>query len=379
MESFFVRFKNALVLIAILLVQVFALAVQVRRPTNAHQPDGAQVRLLRVWTLALFSPFERLSTSSGHGIRSAWNDYIALRHVREEDAGLRREIAALRLERAALAQDALEGQRLQALLHFQQGYLSRTVAAQVIATSGTDGSRILTLNKGTADGLAPDMAVITPDGIVGKLRDAGAHTSQLLLLDDTSAGAGVILQSTRIRSVAHGTAIGRVVLTNLTADSRIRPGETVLTSGGDQIYPRGLPVGTIESIAPDPDHQPYTRITLRTAANLNQLDEVLVITGTSSTLGQQLESQLAADASAHPGTAPGSPDSSAPADSRLPSIHEDQGPVKASPDGAPAAAPPPAENSKDLVPRPKPPLHPDRYTPGITPPAADLTPGAPHA
>ena len=74
------------------------------------------------------------------------------------------------------------------------------------------------------------------------------------------------------------------MINNLTPDSRIKPGEQVLTSGGDQVYPRGLPVGTIESIAPDPDHQPYTLIQLRPAANLNQLEEVLVITGTQPTL-----------------------------------------------------------------------------------------------
>ena len=380
MESFFVRFKNALVLIALLLVQVMALAVQVRRPADAHQPDGSEVRLFRIWTIALFSPFERASTASGHGLRNAWSNYLALRHVRDENADLHRQIADLRLQRAALAQDALEGHRLQTLLHFQQQYIGKTVAAQVIGTSGSDGSHILTLNKGAEDGLEPDMPVLTPDGIVGKLRDVGPHTSQLLLLSDPTAGAGVILQSTRTRSVAHGSATGRVVLTNLAPDARIKPGETVLTSGGDQVFPRGLPVGTIESIVPDLDHQPYTRITLRPAANLNQLDEVLIVTGTSATLGPQVEADLTTDAAhadlPHAGTAaPGAnAGSSAPADSRLPSIHDDQTPVEANPTGAPIVAPP-AENSKDLIPHPKPALHPDRYTPGTTPPATDLTPG----
>lgn len=375
MESFFVRFKNALVLIALLLVQVLALAVQVHRPADPQHPDGAQVRLLRVWTMSAFSPWERASTASGHGLRSAWSNYLALRHVRDENAELQRQIADLRLQRAALAQDALEGHRLQALLHFQQQYLSKTVAAQVIGTSGSDGSRILTLNKGANDGLAPDMAVLTPDGIVGKLRDVGPGTSQLLLLSDPNAGAGVILQSTRTRSVAHGTVAGRVVLTNLAPDVRIKLGEIVLTSGGDQVFPRGLPVGTIESIVPDPEHQPYTRITLRTAANLNQLDEVLVVVGMSSTLGSQVEADLIADA-AHP---PASGGSSAPTDNRLPSIREDQGPVEANPNGSSPAAPPPAENSRDLLPHPQPVLHSDRYSPGTTPPATDLTPGGgPH-
>ena len=141
---------------------------------------------------------------------------------------------------------------------------------------------MLTIDKGSNDGLKPDMAVITPDGIVGKLRDVFPTTAQVLEINDQTSGAGVILASTRIRAILRGTVAGRAQIGNLTADSRIKPGEQVLTSGGDQVYPRGLPVGTIQSIAPDPDHQPYTAIVVRPAADLNRVEEVLVITGTQS-------------------------------------------------------------------------------------------------
>ncbi len=400
MESFFTRFKDALVLIAILLAQTIALAIQVHRPADPSNPDSSQVRLLRLWALSIFTPFERLSTGAGHGIRYAWSNYVDLRHVRREDQDLRQEIANLRLQRAALAEDALEGQRLQALLKFSRNYVSQTVAAHVIGTSGTDQSRILILDKGAHDGLKPDMPVITPDGIVGKIRDVFPSTSQLLLINDTTAGAGVVLQSTRIRAIVHGNPLGRVLITNLTPDSRIKPGETVLTSGGDQVFPRGLPVGKIETIIPDPDHQPYTAITLHTAANLNQLEEVLIITGTASTLdpavqqelkseaaetAKQREDRLAAQQAAQKAAAEAAAAQSSAQvlAERLPSLHPDQpepDPTKPAdtkdPNATPAATPPP-DNSPDLVPKPKPAAHPDRYSPNATPPANTLTPGAP--
>ncbi len=400
MESFFTRFKDALVLIAILLAQTIALAIQVHRPADPNNPDSSQVRLLRLWALSIFTPFERLSTGTGHGIRYAWSNYVDLRHVRREDQDLRQEIANLRLQRAALAEDALEGQRLQALLKFSRNYVSQTVAAHVIGTSGTDQSRILILDKGAHDGLKPDMPVITPDGIVGKIRDVFPSTSQLLLINDTTAGAGVVLQSTRIRAIVHGNPLGRVLITNLTPDSRIKPGETVLTSGGDQVFPRGLPVGKIETIIPDPDHQPYTAITLHTAANLNQLEEVLIITGTASTLdpavqqelkseaaetAKQREDRLAAQQAAQKAAAEAAAAQSSAQvlAERLPSLHPDQpepDPTKPAdtkdPNATPAATPPP-DNSPDLVPKPKPAAHPDRYSPNATPPANTLTPGAP--
>ncbi len=367
MESFFSRFKNALVLIAILLVQTVALATQIRRPENAAQPDGKHVLLVRLWALALVTPFERGFTGTGHGVRSAWLNYLDLRHVRQQNTDLQRQIAQLRLERAALAEDALEGQRLERVLAFRQHYVTTTVAAQVIGASATDQGRLLVLDKGWHDGLKPDMAVITPDGIVGKLRDVGRQTSQLLLLSDPSSGAGVLLESTRIRAIVHGSPTGRLVISNLTADSRIHAGDAVLTSGGDQVYPRGLPVGTIESIKPDPEHQPYTAILLRPAADLNRLDEVLVITGLGAALDPKTEAELAADTQAH------AADITA---ERLPSLHEGQDQKPADPvHPAPAT---PAAPSPAAAPRPKPVLHPDTYSPNTTPPADQLTPGAPH-
>ena len=360
MESFFSSFKNALVLIAILLAQTIALATQINRPV-----DGQNVRLVRLWALAVISPFERLSTSSGHGIRAAWSDYVDLRHVRQQNQDLKKQLDDLRLQRAALAEDALEAQRLRGLLGFRQSYTASTVVAQVIGTSGSDQSHLLTLDKGSRDGLKPDMPVITPTGIVGKLRDVFPHTSQLLLINDPTAGAGVILASTRIHAILRGSPTGHIVINNLTPDSRIRNGETVLTSGGDGVFPRGLPVGVIESIAVDPDHQPFTLITLHPAVNLDQLDEVMIVTGSATALDAQEKQDLAADPLAR------AADVSA---ERLPGLRDDKAPSAVKPDGG---APPPPDKSTELVPKPKPVLHPDRYSPGSAPPAADLTPGAP--
>ncbi len=370
MEPFLSRFKNALVLIAILLAQAIALATQIHRPADPLHPDGAQVRLLRLWALALIAPFEKMSHASGHGLRSAWSGYVDLRHVRQQNAELKKQLDDLRLQRAALAEDALEAQRLRQLLNFRQSYSAQTVVAQVIGTSGTDQSRVLVLDKGARDGLKPDMAVITPDGIVGKLRDVFPTTSQLLLINDQSSGAGVVFASTRIHAILRGSPQGRVVINNLTPDARIKPGETVLTSGGDGVFPRGLPVGTIESIALDPVHQPYTTITLNPAVKLNQLEDVLVVTGTAPDSAPPDQADSGSPVPAAGGSGSGDSFGSG----RLPSLRQEPRAVAGT--DASEATPPP-DNSTSLVPKPKPVLHPDRYSPGAAPPAADLTPGAP--
>jgi rod shape-determining protein MreC len=384
MESFFTRFKNVLVLVAILLAQTIGLAIQVRRPVESGAPDGSNVTLLRYWTVSTVTPFERFFHGLGYNLRHGWSNYIDLRNTRQQNHDLQEQIARLRLEQAALAEDAIQGHRLQALLDFQQHYVASTVAAQVIGTSGNDLSRVLYIDKGSKDGLKPDQAVITPDGIIGKLRDVFPHTSQVLLINDQTSGAGVLLASTRLRAILRGSSTGQIVINNLTPDSRIKIGEQVLSSGGDQVYPRGLPVGTIESIKDDPDHQPYTLIQLRPAANLNQLEEVLVITATQVSLPLPAQHDLAvgaATAEAQAAAAKQLADQQAAeaaaksaaqivAD-RLPSLHDPDHP-EANPatPGAPGATP------GGVVPKPLPTLHPDRYTSGTTPSAADLKPGA---
>ena len=369
MDSFFERFKNPLVLVAVVLLQTIGLAVQVQRaPGPGGDPaDGGKISQLRYWSTLLVTPFERVLHGGGSHVRNVWVNYLDLLHTRQQNIQLQSEVARLREEQAAFAEDAEQGRRVQALLGFQHQYIAKTVAAQVVGTSGSDRSRLLLIDKGSKDGLKPDQAVITPDGIVGKLRDVWAHSAQLLLINDSTSGAGVILESTRIRGIIRGAANGKVEINNLTSDSRIKPGEHVITSGGDGVFPRGLPVGVIESIAPDPEHQPYTAIMIKPAADLARLEEVLVVTGTQTTLppqAQQDEDMAAATANAKRAA-----DLAA---DKLPSIHD--GEPAADPNAAGAT---PAAPAAAVVPRPLPTLHPDRYTPGVTPQAADLTPGAP--
>jgi rod shape-determining protein MreC len=381
MESFFTRFKNPLVLIAIVLLQVIALAVQLPARTAAvssgSQPDGAKVTLLRRWTGALVTPVEKLLHGTSEHVRGAWADYVYLRHTREENAALKAQVARLREEQASFAEDAAQGRRLQQLLAFKEQYITSTVAAQVIGTSGSDRSRMLTLDKGSADGLRPEQAVMTPDGAVGKLRDVFPHSAQLLLLNDASSGAGVILVGSRIRAILRGTATGEMEIDNLTADSRIKVGEKVVTSGGDMVFPRGIPVGEIVSIAPDPRHQPYTTIKVRPWANLWRLEEVLAITGTSDALPPA----AAADAATAEATAEANAAAQAEANKRaadlvaekLPSLHDDE-PAEGA-DGAASAAELAQKTASQAVPKPKPAVRADKYSSGETPPAAELVPG----
>ena len=279
MENFFTRYKNPLALMAVLFIQVVALATQVKRPENAKTGTaGSGTRLIRVWSVTAFTPVEKMFISTGLFFRNGWHNYADLRDVRKQNRDLQSEVARLQVEQVKLKQDADQARRLQILLDFKEKYVSKTVAAQVIGTSGTDQSRIIVIDKGSRDGIKTDMAVITPDGIVGKIKDVFPLSSQVLLINDHDSGAGVILEHSRLQGIVKGTSLGELQVNDIMSDEQIETGDHVITSGGDRIYPKGFSVGTVVSAIPDRDNDPFLAIKIKPSADIARLEEVLVVT-----------------------------------------------------------------------------------------------------
>ena len=375
MESFFVRYRNLVVLLAILLAQIIGLAVQVRRMgdgRNSSDPvDGPGVRLIRLWANALVSPAERGIHGSKIGVGGLWQNYIDLRHVQQQNQDLQKTIDRLRLEQAQLIEDARQGQRLQGLIGFQEKYIYKTLAAQAFGSSGSDQSRVFYIDKGASDGLVRDMAVITADGIVGKVRDVFPHSAQVLAINDQTSGAGVILETTRIRGILRGNAAGMPQIVGILADNRIQPGEKVLTAGGDQIFPRGMPVGVVEKVIRDPERDGFIFIIVKPAAHLDRLDEVLVVTSTEPRFSSEDQQDIATSEALK------GPEAAAMHDQQIrdqqildqqkaseimaehlpglidPNLPPDQQPLHDTSNPNPVTNPPRA-------------MHPDRFTPGAT-------------
>lgn len=279
MDNFFIRYRNETFLVAILFLQVIGLATQVRVPTNAMAgADPRGTRLIRVWAVGLVVPFQKLFVYSGSGLRNVFSNYIDLRNVRQQNQELQNQLNQMRLEQARLRQDVEQARRLQELLQFKEQFIAKTLAAQVIGTSGTDLSRVIYIDRGAKDGVAAGMAVITPDGVVGKVSRADSRTSQVLLISDPSSGAGVLLERQRLNGVLKGTASGIPEIQNVMSDEKIQVGDSVITTGGDRVFPKGLKVGTVASVSPDFERDPFLSIKIKPAADLRRLEEVLVIT-----------------------------------------------------------------------------------------------------
>ena len=184
----------------------------------------------------------------------------------------------------------------------------------------------------------------------------------MLLINDQTSGAGVILETTRIRGILTGNAAGQLEVVGILADERIKPGEKVLTAGGDLVFPRGLPVGEVEKVVRDPERDAFIDVIVKPAAHLNRLDEVLVITNTEARFSPDQQQDLATSEAVMGAEAAAIKDqlkASQIMAERLPGLIDpnlppDQQPLLDTSNPNPVSHPPQA-------------LHPDRFTPGSAP------------
>jgi rod shape-determining protein MreC len=261
------RHRSLTLLGVVLLAQVLALAVQIR--TNTHG------RLIRVWVVEVVSPFERAGNWTITKVRGVWNGYFALIHVQRDNQDLHVEVDRLRLRNAELESQSAESARLAALLGFRDAHPDTPMlAARVIAASADSSSHAIFINRGEHDGIRRNMAVITPDGIVGKVFEVYRGTAQVLLLTDKESGVGALLAGTRTQGPVGGVGDPLMVMKYISNDENVTVGEEILTSGQDQIYPKDLPVGTVAEVK---SGTPFKVIRVKPAAHLDRLEEVLVL------------------------------------------------------------------------------------------------------
>ncbi len=261
------RHKSLVLLAGVILLQVLLLAVQIKR--------DSQGRLIRSWTVGAVSPFERAGSYGFGWFRDIWRHYFALRNTTKDNEELRRENDALKLQVAQLQGKAAEADRLALLLNFRQSHTDvPMVAARVIGGSAGTASQTIELDRGERDGIRRNMGVITPDGVVGKVVEAYPNTAQVLLLTDKDSGVGAMLADSRIQSPVGGTGEPLLAMKYVPNDDTVSMGERVITSGMDRIFPRDLPVGTIAEIK---SGNPFKQIRIKPAANLQRLEEVLVL------------------------------------------------------------------------------------------------------
>lgn len=247
MESFLNRYRSITVLLLVIFAQVVLLAVQVK--------NNQDVRVIRIWTVTAVTPIARVIEGFRGGGLGFIKNYVMLHDVTAENRRLQEENGRLKLDNIFLRNELNTAERAKALQVFQQHTPSKTVAATVILASAGSDSNVRFLDRGSFSGVKRGMAVVTPDGIVGKIIAAYPSASEMMLVTDPDFAAGVVSQS-GVRGTLKGQGnptVCKVDYVPLT--DKIAPGEMLYTSGDDRIFPRGFTVGVVKEVRNGPQYK----------------------------------------------------------------------------------------------------------------------------
>jgi rod shape-determining protein MreC len=232
------------------------------------------VPVLEALTFGVFAEVQRATTSGIGSVRDVWQNYFALQETRQENQNLRAEVAQLRVglqQERALAE---QSRMLQKLLDMKMETPLKTTAAYIIAGGASPDFRTATIDKGTSDGLKPDMAVISPAGVVGRIILPTGRAAKIQLLIDRDAAAGAVTERGRAQGVVVGTGTS-LRLDHVPGTADIREGDRVVTSGIEGIYPKGFEIGQIEKIERRAGE--FSEVIIRPAVEFSSVEAVLVV------------------------------------------------------------------------------------------------------
>jgi rod shape-determining protein MreC len=265
MESLLNRYRNITVLLLVILAQLVLLAVSAK--------NDQDVRMIRVWTVTAVTPVARIVEGIRGGGSGLLRNYILLHDTNEENKKLRAEVDRLRLENTFYKNELSTADRAKALQLFQAHTQSKMLAAKIIGMGAGLNSNVRLVDRGTVNGVQRGMAVVTPDGIVGKVVSAYPTASHVQLITDPDFAAGVVTKG-GARGTLKGQGTPQCKMDYVPFEDKVDLGEWVYTSGDDRIFPRGFVVGQVKSVRPA---QPFKEVLVEPTGLQRGLEDVLII------------------------------------------------------------------------------------------------------
>ena len=266
MESILYRYRNITVLLVAIFAQIVLLAWQVR--------NDSDIPLVRVWAVTAVTPVASGIETVRNGTTGFFSSYFELKNARQQSSQLKAEVDRLRIENQLLKNDLDSAQRASELAGFQKRTLSKMLGARVIGSTPGANSRSLLIDRGSASGVRRGMAVVVPDGIVGRVLTVFPLASQVLSVTDPGFAAGVESQKNHVHGVLKGVGNSVARVDYVATGQKVEVGEMFYTSGEDRIFPKGLPVGKVTSVQEGSNFQD---IIVEPTGAESAAEEVLVI------------------------------------------------------------------------------------------------------
>lgn len=260
--------KYTLILILLILASLALMTFDIRR---SKTPTVFETVLM--WVV---SPVQNLLASTLDTIGDAMDQYILVANVSEENKRLQKEVNKLIAQNNALREELRQKGRVGELMAYQDARELKSVVASVIGRDATQWGRVVFINKGTQDGLRENLPVVTHAGVVGHVIQAGLNTSKVMLIVDGRSAVDALFGVDRVSGVVVGTGMEFCEMKYVPITADVNVGDQVLSSGLGGLYPKGLVVGTVVSIAKGTQGL-FQEITISPSADFGRLEEVLIL------------------------------------------------------------------------------------------------------
>lgn len=265
-------FRRILIAAGVLLIFFLAMYSWNRR-TRAL--DDLAVNVGLEISAAVLKPMRSLQSMLG----DFWDRYFSLVDVREENIRLKARVEELEATLLTASEDMAELKRLRELVQFPVDVRWRPLAARVLAGKlGPNGVlESITISRGYVNGARPGTPLVTSKGLVGRVLRSSPHASTALLVTDPGSRVAVFGQESRAPGILKGQGMGRDMEVDFVQrDASLKNGEILITSGLDDKYPKGLPVGRVTGVAPS-DYTQFMAVSAAPLVNLQRLEEVLLL------------------------------------------------------------------------------------------------------
>ena len=242
------------------------------------QKGGSLLSIAERAALTMTYPVQKGIDLTFATVSKFFDSYINLVGVNEKNQRLRKDLAHMEHRLSQLEEAGLENLRLHKLLKFkeQHSILAQGIAAHVIGRQTDSLSHILIIDCGSDQNLKVNSPVFTPGGVIGRIIACGPQSAKVLLLVDQNSACDVIIQRNRIRGTLQGTGSDFCRMAYLQRTADVKVGDRLITSGLDDIFPKGITVGTVITTARDPNGLSQ-QIKVKLTFDLNTIEEVFVI------------------------------------------------------------------------------------------------------
>ena len=268
MIKYLKQYRFYIILFLFILIPVIAIDTSTRSPREYRFYDRIIV--------GLTSPIQATISWSLEKLASSFENYIYLWNTHKDNLALLEENRKLLNSIANLRETQQENIRLRKILHFEEKFNIESVVARVIAKDVSTEYRSIRINRGESSGIKKNMAVVTDEGIVGRILRTTQNTSDIVTLLDPLSAVDAIVERSRARGIVEGLTDDACQLKYALRTDDIQPGDILISSGLGGIFPKGVAAGTVSRV----NRKPYgitQEVEVRPSVDFSKLEEVLVV------------------------------------------------------------------------------------------------------